>query len=370
MKLEKTAGRVWCALTVISVAATGLSSCGRPHGPPGGAAAQSAPRGAARAVRVALVESRSLEGGLTASGNLVSREEAAVNSDISGYRVARVNFEQGAWVKAGQPLVELDDTLLRAQIEEAAAQAEQADFQARNVQGLDNQGVLSAEQIQTRRITARMQDAALQDLKTREAHMTIRAPVSGFILERNVRPGDIATAASATPMFRMVRDGLVELNAEVNEADFGGIHLGDPVKVTLPDSAVVDGKVRLIDPQVDATTKLGHVRIQLPVRQDLRPGGFARATFEGASVAQRAVPEIAIRYDADGASVMVVGADDRVTQVPVKTGRRSGGYVELVEGPSVGSRVLLGAASFVLSGDKVKPVNDPSAPAPASAQGR
>jgi HlyD family secretion protein len=363
MKVEKTAGRVWCAVTAISIAAAGLSSCGRPHAPPGGTAARAAARGDSRAVRVALVESRSLEGGLTASGNLVSREEAAVNSDISGYRVAKVNFEQGAWVKAGQPLAELDDTLLRSQIEEAAAQAEQADFQAKNVQGLDNQGVLSAEQIQTRRITARMQDAALRDLKTRESHMIIRAPVSGFILERNVRPGDIASAATATPMFRMVRDGLVELNAEVNEADFGNIHSGDPVKVTLPNSAVVAGKVRLIDPLVDSTTKLGHVRIQLPVRPDLRPGGFARATFEGASVAQRTVPELSIRYDADGASVMVIGPDNRVTEVPVKTGRRSGGYVELLEGPSAGSRVLLGAASFVLPGDLVKPVNDLSPPA-------
>ena len=76
------------------------------------------------------------------------------------------------------------------------------------------------------------------------------------------------------------------------------------------------------------------------------------------------MPEIAIRYDADGASVMVLGADNRVSQVAVKTGRRAGGYVELVQGPPEGSRVLLGAASFVLPGDLVKPVevSDPNAP--------
>ena len=76
------------------------------------------------------------------------------------------------------------------------------------------------------------------------------------------------------------------------------------------------------------------------------------------------MPEIAIRYDADGASVMVLGSDNRVSQVPIKTGRRSGGYVELLQGPPAGSRVLLGAASFVLPGDVVKPVEvtDPNAP--------
>jgi HlyD family secretion protein len=361
MKVEKTAGRVWCALFVMAAASMAVASCGKK--PPARHPAASD----ARAVRVAVVEPRSLEGGLTASGAFISREEAAVNSDITGYRVAKVNVDQGAWVKAGQPLVLLDDTLLRAQIAQAQANYDQAEFQARNVADLDNQGILSAEQIETRRITARVQKAALDDLKTRQAHMTIRAPVSGLVLEKNVRPGDIASAGGATPMYRMVRDGLVELNAEVNEADFGSIHVGDPVKVTLPDSVVVAGAVRLIDPQVDAQTKLGHVRIRLPVRPDLRPGGFGRATFQGSSTADRTVPELSIRYDADGASVMVVGADNRVTQVPVKTGRRSGGYVELMEGPPPGSRVLMGAASFVLAGDRVKPVNDPTPAAPASA---
>ncbi len=364
MKVERTAGRVWCALLALAVAATAVSSCGRKPPKPGAAPGARTAQADARAVRSAVVQARELEGGLTASGVLLSREEAAVNSDLTGYRVAKVYVEQGAWVKEGQPLAQLDDSLLKAQIDQAAAQAEQADAQAKRVSGLDNQGILSAEQLETRRITAKVQDAGLAELKTREAHMTIRAPVGGLVLERNVRPGDIASAGGATPMFRMVRDGLVELNAEVDEAGFGNLHIGDPVRVTLPSAAVVDGSVRLIDPLVDSQTKLGHVRIRLPVRSDLRPGGFGRATFQGSSLAARAVPEIAIRYDADGASVMVLGADNRVSQVPIKTGRRSAGYVELLEGPPAGARVLLGAASFVLPGDIVKPVDD-AAPAPA-----
>ncbi len=354
MKIEKTAGRLLCALLALSVGATVISACGRKPPKRGGPA--SAAQSDARAVTVVEVSSRPLEGGLTASGLLVSREEAAVNSDLTGYRVARVNVEQGAWVRAGQPLVQLDDTLLRAQIQEAQAQAAQADSQAKRVTGLDSAGVLSQEQIETRRFQARVQDAALAELTTREGHMAIRAPVGGLVLERNVRPGDIASAGGATPMFRIVRDGLVELNAEVPEGEFSSIRIGDPATVTLPDGAEFSGSVRLIDPQVDAQTKLGHVRIRLPVRADLRPGGFGRATFIGASNAALTVPELAVRYDADGASVMVVAADNRVHEAPVKTGRRSGGYVELIVGPPAGSRVLWRAASFVLPGDVVRPV--------------
>jgi HlyD family secretion protein len=362
MKLEKPAVRVWAVVLTFAVSATVLADCsGKPKGP--SAKAQPASQQQARAAVVVPVEAQAMQGGLSASGLLVSREEAAVGADLSGYRVAKVYFEQGAWVRQGQPLVQLDDSLLRAQIAQQEAQTEQAQNEAKRVQGLDTQGVISVEQIDTRRLQAKAQEAALQELKTREAHMTIRAPVGGIVLERNVRPGDIATAGGATPMFRMIRDGLVELNAELAEEDMAGIHVGDPAAVTLPSGAVVTGHVRLIDPQVDSQTKLGHVRVALPVRPDLRPGGFARASFTGVSTASKAVPETAVRYDADGASVAVVGADNRVRIEQVKTGRRSGGYVELTQGPPTGSLVLLRAASFVLQGDLVQPIRNAGAPA-------
>jgi HlyD family secretion protein len=98
------------------------------------------------------------------------------------------------------------------------------------------------------------------------------------------------------------------------------------------------------------------VRISLPPHPQVRSGGFARASFQGAAGPVLAVPESAVRYDADGASVMVVGPNNRVQQVAVRTGARGGGYVELVSGPAAGARVLQRAASLILPGDVVKPV--------------
>ena len=322
-----------------------------------------------RAVSIARVESRALPGGLATSGLLISREEAAVFPEVTGYRVAKVMVEADARVSQGQPLAVLDDALLKSQIAQQTAlvaqqqvAAEQAASQAAHIDGLDGQGVLSAEQIDQRRFAARSakaalaaQTAQLNDLKIRDERMVIRAPVAGVVLERNVRPGDIA-ALTATPMFRMIRDDLVELQAQVPEAAIGQVRPGDEVQVQLPTGAAIQGQVRFIEPGVDSTTKLGKVRIALPVRSDLRPGGFARATFAGLGRAAPAVPESAIRYDADGASVMVVDAQDKVSQVPVRTGDHGGGFVELIQGPPVGARILQAAASFVLPGDVVKPV--------------
>ena len=129
------------------------------------------------------------------------------------------------------------------------------------------------------------------------------------------------------------------------------IHAGDKAKVTLTDGSQVEGVVRLVGPAVDTQTKLDEVRISLPVQPNIRAGGFASATFLGFTRSASAVPETAVRYDAEGASVMVVTADDRVQRVPVTTGQRGGGFVELLTGPTDGSKVVDRAGAMLVPGD-------------------
>lgn len=332
----------------------------------------------ARTVRVIRVEPRVISGAIAASGDLVPREEAAVLPEVNGYRVARVLADVGQYVKAGQTLVQLDPALIQGQLAQAeanAAQAEvqalQAEEQAGRVKDLDGQGVLSQEQIDQRRFqaraaraTARAQAAALKDLRTRNAKLSVSAPVAGLILEKNVRPGDLS-ASGANPWFRLARDGQIELSADLSESDLSRIRVGESATVTLQSGAVAEGRVRLISPQIDPQTKLGEARLTLPVRSDIRAGGFARAVFTDASSTALAVPESAIRYDADGASVMVVGSDNRVKRVVVEAGPRGSGLVQLVKGPPAGSRIIANAAALLLDGDLVKPVDAAAPAAPA-----
>jgi HlyD family secretion protein len=331
----------------------------------------------ARAVRIVTVEARPITGALAASGDMIAREEAAVLPEVNGYRVARVLADVGDYVRAGQTLVQLDPTLISSQVAQAeaiAAQAEanalQAEDQANRVRDLDGQGVLSQEQIEQRRLQARAaraqaraQAANFRDLKTRSAKLAVTAPVSGLILERNVRPGDLS-AGGANPWFRMARDGQVELAADLSEDDLARVRPGQSATVTLPSGANVQGQVRLISPQINPQTRLGRVRVLLPVRQDVRVGGFARAVFTDASGVVLTVPETAIRYDADGASLMVLGANNRVKRVLIQAGQRGSGLVQIVKGPPAGSRVVANAAALMLDGDLVKPVEG-AAPGPA-----
>jgi len=374
MKLAKTP----MALVMPLMAALSLAACKKPP-------EKQSEAERARAMTVVRVEQRPIAGALSASGNLIPREEAAVLPEVNGYRVARVLADVGQYVKAGQTLVQLDPALIQAQVAQAeanAAQAEvqalQAEDQAARVKGLDGQGVLSQEQIDQRRFqaraaraTARAQAAALRDLRTRNAKLAVAAPVSGLILEKTVRPGDLS-ASGATPWFRLARDGQIELSAEMSEADLGHIRVGQAATVTLPGGGTAQGQVRLISPQIDTQTKLGEVRVMLPVRSDIRAGGFGRAVFPDASAMALVVPEAAVRYDADGASVMTVQGNNRVRRVLVQTGQRGGGYVQLTRSPPAGTRVVKNAAAFLLDNDLIQPVEGaaqaaarPAAPRPA-----
>jgi HlyD family secretion protein len=332
--------------------ALGLTACGGDKKDKGAAKAPTA--AIARAVSIGSVETRPLGGGIEASGVLVSREEAAVGSELSGYRVARLYADEGDWVRAGQPLAQLDDTLLRAQVEQQAAVTAQSQAEAARVAGLDGQGVLSQEQIETRRYQAKAQEAALKEIRTRASRMTITSPVSGRVLQRGVQPGQIA-GGGTTPWFTIARDGLVELEAEVNEADLAGVRQGQSAQVSLPGGQLVSGVVRLVSPRVDTANRLGKVRVRLPVRPDLRPGGFGRATFGASGAPVTAIPEAAIRYEADGLSVMTVDSTNHAHQVAIKVGQKGGGWVQLVQGPPAGTRIVLGGASFVADGDTVRP---------------
>lgn len=346
-------------LTVFAAFNVTLAACQK-------AADASSAKAQARTVSVVTVAPREIQGGLMASGPLVPREEIDIFPQLTTYRAVKVLVDEGTYVKAGQPMAELDDTLLRAQLAQQVALAKQQDVlalraeaEANRVKGLDKAGILAQEQIDERRFAALSarssavaQQAAADDVRTREGLMTVRAPTAGLVYERNVRIGDIG---GATAWFKVARDGQIELAADVSADALDKIKVGDQVSVSLADGGTAAGVVRLVSPGVDAATRLGRVRVTLPVRADIRAGGFGRARFLGYARSALAVPETAVRYDADGASVMMVGADGKVARAPVTTGERGGGFVELVVGPPAGSKVVERAASMLVPGDIVKP---------------
>ena len=383
MKSRKQLASV-AALAGVGMLSLGLFACGQKPAPAEEAAVTAsgsalAKPGVGQAMRVTRIENRSLAGEVVATGRLVVREEAAVGSELTGYRVAAVYVDEGDWVKQGQPMAKLDDALLQAQIAQAeatlATQKANLDFKKNQLDravSLEKEGAFSKELLEQRRAETASAEASLlssqaavNEMKVREARMVLRAPVAGVVLQRSIRPGDISAAVASAPYFRLASNGLIELDAELPDAKLTLIHEGSPATVTLTTGDTVQGKVRFVSPRVDQNTSLGRARIALPFNKNLRPGSFAEAHFNSTSAGVLAVSAGAIRYEAGGPSVMLVGDDNKVKQVPVKLGERTGDYVQLVAGPPAGSRVLAVGSSFSLDGDVIQPIEGDAAPAAA-----
>jgi HlyD family secretion protein len=265
-------------------------------------------------------------------------------------------------------LVVLDKTLIEAQlgqldarVAEAKAAVADAEARSRRADALERAGATSSADRETLSFGLESARAALQasmaqqaELRTRLERLTIRAPAAGRVIERNVWTGEIAGAGA--PMLRIAIDDEIELDAEVPEHELSRLRVGGAAKVVLPSGETVPGEIRRIDPDVDPTEKLGRARIALPSHPGLRSGGFARALIGHDERSSPMAPEAALRFSTDGESVLTVDDDGIVRSVRVKTGARSGGLVELLEGPVAGERVIVGGAAFVLEGDAVEAI--------------
>jgi len=324
--------------------------------------------GNAPTVTVTRVIERPMAGSLVASGLLVPREEAAVTAEVGGYQVDKVLVEEGAEVSAGQELARLDPGLLLARINQAkagvsqaVALAEQARAEADRVKNFDARGVMSIEQVAAREFQAKTAEAAvavaraqLEDFLSQERRLVVRAPVAGIVLERMVRPGDVASLSQ--PMFTLARDSLVELDAEVPEDELAGIALDDKATVSLPSGDSAEGTVRLVSPRIDPLTKLGRVRVSLAPHPQLRVGGYARAVFNRTGKPVAAIEEKAVQWEASGPRLITIDNNNLAHPVLVRTGVRDAGFVALEQGPPVGTRVALGSGVALLEGDRVNPV--------------
>ena len=189
----------------------------------------------------------------------------------------------------------------------------------------------------------------------RRSKAEVIAPTDGLVLSRGARLGAIVST-SGDSLFEMARDGLIELDAKVTETTIASLKAGQPVAVTLPGGHdVLAGKVRLVSPQVDPTTRLGTVKVALPRSASLRSGSFAQGIVEIARSHGVVVPRTAVFVDGDKATVQVV-KDGVIDTRSVTLGITTGRSVEILSGVGAREQVVVFAGTFVRNGDQVTPL--------------
>ena len=200
-------------------------------------------------------------------------------------------------------------------------------------------------------------EAQRRELLVRLARTELRAPVAGRISRRIARLGAVVMGAG-DPLFRIIQDDAVELEADVPEILLAKLRPGQPAQIETAGGPRT-GRVRLVSPEVSRTTRLGRVRVAVSGEGGLVIGSFARAAVESARHEGVLVPLSAVLFQPGGAVVQVV-RDGLVETRTVQVGLRGGGRAEITDGVQEGDAVVSVSGTFIRGGDRVTPVSTPA----------
>ncbi len=310
--------------------------------------------------------SREMPTTIDTAGVLAPWQEVSIGSEVSGYRISEIRVDVGSVVSKGQVLAKLDDTLLRAEVDQrraALAEAEASHAEARanadRTTALLKRGASSEQeaiQKTTAAATAAARVASAQaQLSTAEYKLnyaTIVAPDFGVISTRTVSVGQLAPAG--TDLFKMIRQNRVEWRAEIPEAQIVKVRPGMTVKVRRADGTFATGRIRTIAPALDSNTRRGIAYADLKLDSGIRPGMFASGTIELGREQTLTLPLAAVTVRDGFSYVFVMGADQKVAQRRVEVGRFFSDGVEIIGGVTTSESIVAQGAGFLRDGDQVR----------------
>jgi hypothetical protein len=284
------------------------------------AAAQTADASPGAIVNVVKASNACFTDMIRVAGYLVPRRVAIVNVDTDGYRVNEVVVAERDKVTPGQAMARLTRVASDAPSAPAAA-------------GSSGAGAAAARPM--------------------PATITVRAPVAGVVMKNNARPREIASPSS-DPLFQIVVDGEIELEAQVPSIHIAKLKSGEVARVAITGLSERVGKVRTVAPEIDKKSQLGRIRLALGNDPLLRVGTFATATIDARRSCGVAIPRDAVEYRVEGTRVRVV-RNGAVAMRRVTVGLLSDDRAEIREGLNDGEVVVANAGTSLQDGDKVSP---------------
>lgn len=318
------------------------------------------------------------------SGRVVASQQSEVRPQIAGL-VRRRLFTEGGFVRAGQPLYQIDPAIYRAAVNEAAANvtaaratAESARVRADRFRPLAEMEAVSQQDYTDALAQARQAEAAVAQNRARldSAQINLRfttvtAPISGRIGRSLVTEGALVTMNQAEPMAVIQRLDSVYVDIQQSGADLVALRQALASGDSAPTSAAVrliledgseygpSGRLQFAEALINESTGTVTLRASFPnPRGLLLPGMFVRARF-AQSIDRRAilVPQVAVTRDEKGdAVVWVVGSDNKAQQRTVTATRTVGSNWVVTAGLRSGERVITQGIANLRPGAEVRPV--------------
>ncbi|MEJ2501817.1 MAG: efflux RND transporter periplasmic adaptor subunit [Gemmatimonadota bacterium] len=345
------------AIGIVAASALAASGCSQTEG----AEAQPSQENTVRTinVEVAAVQPGDFTHFVRVVGTVEAERDVRVSAEEGGV-VEALGAEKGEVVRPGEVLLRIDDDVLRAQLEQAASQAELAEETWQRQRQLWEQDSIGTEiaylQAQYNARTARAQAQVLDERVQRTA---VRAPVAGILDERSVEVGSMV--AAGTPVARILDVDTVKIVGGVPERYASDIAPGSEVTVIV--SALggreYRGTIDFVGSAVDAGNRTFPVEVMVP-----NPGlGIKPGMVADVQIAQRAiegaltVPRYAVLRREDGYVVYVArqeGDDWRAETRTVVPGVSRGESVVIEQGLQAGERVIVVGQQQVAEGDVLR----------------
>jgi RND family efflux transporter MFP subunit len=339
----------------------------------------------AQAVRVIKVQPNALDRSVSVTGTLAAEEQVMLSFKVTG-RLEELLVDLGSRVQRGQVIARLTPTDFDLRLRQAEAALQQARARlgldpvgsdedsieidqtsvVRQARATLDEARRQKERIATfvsRGISAQLQIAegkyqdALEEVRNRQAILaqrrsevalarqqlddtSLRSPIDGVIRERHASAGEYR--AAGTPIFTVVRQHPLRLQLAVPERASTEVKLGQAVHVTVEgDPNVYEGRVARLSPAISEGNRTLPIEAEIPNQEGhLRPGTFARAEIVTDRTMSLMVPHSALVVFA-GVEKLLLVQDGKVTEQRVRTGRRIGDRIEILDGVAAGAVVII-----------------------------
>lgn len=325
---------------------------------------------------------------LQADGAISAKDTASVSGKVSGVAIERVLVEVGDRVQQGQLLAVFDTDAMQQQViqaeadlAEAEASLTKANADLARVEPLLEIDAISRQQVDSYRTAQAQAEASVVSARSRLNNQRLSvnnakvvAPVAGVISERVAEVGMVANGES---LFTIIKNGILEWQADISPEQMAGIAIGTNVVVSLPNDQTVSGTVNRIAPTADDNRQIT-VFVTLQPSPSARAGMYQSGEFILGNQSVQTIANSAIVASDGYEYVMQVlpertdsGTDEvtgRIQQVRVQIGERLGDDVVLTEPLSADIQVVKQGGSFLSDGDLVRVTNAHQGASPSASQ--
>jgi HlyD family secretion protein len=268
--------------------------------------------------RFGAVQQGPLQQRISATGTLSALVQVTVGSQVSG-TIAALYVDYNTEVRKGQPIAQIDPTLLQATLSDAQAGLERANTnledaqrQLARTQRLAKEKLVSEQDLEARQVAfqtaqANLQTAraALERARTNLGYATITAPVSGVVVSRNVDVGQTVAASFNTPTLFLIAQDLtkMKLEASIDEADIGQVKSGQQGFFTVDSYPDTQFKGTVSQVRLEPITQQNVVTYKVVMEVEnpdlrLRPGMTANVAIQTQSRdSVLKVPSAALRFN-------------------------------------------------------------------------